>query len=233
MTDFLNELQEDIQEENLFSLWRQYGKYVIASMVAILLGTGIYLLWKNNREAELSRQSMQYQTAIKLIQEKHPEQALQILDELEKTQDGYKTLAQLQKAALKTQQALATNGAQNADFLEKAFAPFTQNETKFPPLKNLALVEQAYVLLAIQQNNPAVWKAIEASLTPQHPWKGVALELITLRAFQEKKGDAVKETLDKLLYHKDVSPEIQRRIGLEAMAMGLSLQEPLSHAPEY
>lgn len=225
MTDFLTELQADIQEENLVTLWRQYGKYVIFSMIAILLATGGYLLWQNHREAILTSQSLQYEKAVALIQEKHFDEALAILDELEKTQDGYKLLAQFQTTALKTQQALQLEASEKREALQAAFAPFIQNKAPFLPLKNLATIELGYALLTANQQDFTVAQAISTYLAPQNPWKGMALELTLLKAFQEKRGDEIKKTLAKSLYTPDVPQRVRARISLEAVGMGLSLQE--------
>lgn len=225
MTDLLNELQADIQEETLFSLWQQYGKYVIGLMGAILVATGAYLFWQHQRESTLAQQSMQYQTAVELIQEKRFEEALPILEALEKTQDGYKTLAQLQKTALKTQQALALASSQQTEALKAAFAPFMESGNAFPPLKNLTTIEFGYALLAAQQTDPFVLKSLEGYLTPQNPWKGLTLELTVLNAFQEKREGTIKKVLAKFLLNKDIPQGIQARIALETMGMGLSFEE--------
>ena len=52
MGDIFNEVNEDVRREQLIGLWRRYGRYLLAALAAIIIGTAAHGVWnhfKNQR----------------------------------------------------------------------------------------------------------------------------------------------------------------------------------------
>lgn len=214
MSDFLDELQDDMQQEKFLQLWKQYGKYLIVSCLVFLCGTGAYVFWSHQEKLKLEDLSIQYEQALTYFEDNRPDDALKILENLEKTPTGYSVLAKLQKASYRVKQAITSD--QDFTQVKKIYQDIAYN----PSFQPLAMISLAYTLATVHQRDPEVDKIIEAYETPHHPWKGLSLEVQALNAYHAHEN--VHQIYTRLLQSRDIPSVLKSRAALENMGAGFS-----------
>ncbi|MCA0370615.1 MAG: tetratricopeptide repeat protein [Proteobacteria bacterium] len=65
MDEFVAEVQEDIRREHLLSIWKSYGKYIIAAVVALIVGTGGYIYWEHHQSQAQQRDALLFEEMLK------------------------------------------------------------------------------------------------------------------------------------------------------------------------
>lgn len=174
MSDFLRELEEDIQEEKLFNLWRKYGNYVIGLALSIVIATAGYTLWQYFKQRHQLRAHASFSSAVSLLREGKGNDAFQAFQAIaEEGRGGYNKLARLYEAAL-------------ASDPSQIYAKMAQQNAADPALGNLPKILEAARNLA----DSSAMEAIQSLTAPNNAWAPLSLELL---AFADlKKGDDVK-----------------------------------------
>ena len=132
---FQKEVAEDLQRERMQKLWQQYGTYIIAGAVAIVLGVAGYKFQEARRIAAAEANGRQFTDAVKaLATSKGPEDQAK-LAALSTNPSGYGLLARLRiaaddAAAGRTDKALATYDAISAQpGIDRELADYARLQT--------------------------------------------------------------------------------------------------------
>ena len=99
MTDFIQEVDEDLRHERYKRLWDKYGKFVVAAMVVLVVGIAgsvAYRDWQKSKRAEDTRKLVQA-VELSVTDPKLGPDALASLAKSAST--GVGTLARLHQAA--------------------------------------------------------------------------------------------------------------------------------------
>ena len=182
MTDFIQEVDEDLRHERYKRLWDKYGKFVVAAMVVLVVGIAgsvAYRDWQKSKRAEDTRKLVQ---AVELSAT-DPKLGPDALASLAKSaSSGVGTLARLHQAA-----TLARSGE-----VPKAIEIYDQIAAD-------GSVDQVFrdlgVLLAAQHRADGPEAAAAAlKLAPliqdTNPWRHPALELTAVIALGQ--GDKAR-----------------------------------------
>ena len=182
MTDFIQEVDEDLRHERYQRLWDKYGKFVVAAMVVLVVGIAgsvAYRDWQKSKRAEDTRKLVQ---AVELSAT-DPKLGPDALASLAKSaSSGVGTLARLHQAA-----TLARSGE-----VPKAIEIYDQ-------IAAYGSVDQVFrdlgVLLAAQHRADGPEAAAAAlKLAPliqdTNPWRHPALELTAVIALGQ--GDKAR-----------------------------------------
>ncbi len=100
MADIFREVDEDLRHEQMHSLWRKYGKYLIACVVFIVLAVAGTNGWDAYKKSKAEKDSKQFAAAIDLLKDDKAEQAAAAFAELSANAGtaGYAYVAGLQAA---------------------------------------------------------------------------------------------------------------------------------------
>lgn len=99
MADIFDEISEDLRRQKMERLWSNYGKYLIAAIVLIILAVGFYEYWKYHSRETAERESAAFSEAVELIEQGDTQAGLAALRELqENAGGGYRFLAGLREA---------------------------------------------------------------------------------------------------------------------------------------
>ena len=99
MSDIFREVDEELRQDKLHSLWKSYGAYVIAIMVLIVGAVGGYRFYKSWEASQSGVSGAKYAKALLLIGENKIDEAAPLLSELSEDGHGaYPVLAKLQEA---------------------------------------------------------------------------------------------------------------------------------------
>jgi hypothetical protein len=168
MDQFVEEVQEEVRKEQWLRLWNQYGNMIIGVVVGAFIATGGYLFWSSQHDKRVQEQSILFEQALGLLEEKKDDAALKLFEKIATQADqGYKALALFH---------LGQNMARQGQSAEGTYKKIIDDHKNPLHLRELA----TYHLMAgrLQLENPEVFlKDLETILKPQSPWYASLLEL--------------------------------------------------------
>lgn len=197
MSDFFKELEEDIREERIITLWHKYGNYVIGLALAIVIGTSAYVLWQHMKHKAQLRRHVSFSQALDLMKQGKKEDAAKAFHDLAEEGGGYGKLAQLYEASL----------VPNPEAL---YTKISQKNVADPGLNKLPKV----LMAARALDKPDVLADLEPLTTPNNAWGPLSLELLALANL--KKGDQVEaaKMYMKMLKMAFLTPDEKLRAGM-------------------
>ena len=197
MSDFLTELEEDIREEQLFTLWKKYGNIIICVALFIILTTAGYAFWSYLKKQTQLVHYTTFSQAITLLKEGKAEEALKQFQDLGKNNDGYGKLAQLYEATLVSDP-------------DAVYEKLAKKETSDPALGKLSQI----LMVSRSFNTPNAFSILSSLSAPHNAWAPLSLELLGLVALE--KGDSVKaaDYYVSALKESLLTPEEQKRLRL-------------------
>lgn len=112
MSDIFHEVEEELRQEKLQKIWKQYGDYIIGGISVILLAVAGWQYWSHYQANKMAEASTAFQTAHMAAAGNDIKGALSQFDKLKDAPGGYAELAALSNAntlaaAGKTQDAIA------------------------------------------------------------------------------------------------------------------------------
>ena len=69
----LREIDEDLKQERLFKLWKDYGNYAIVGVVAIVIGVAVFKGWQSYSLELRMEQGEAFAAAQEAVIKKHPD----------------------------------------------------------------------------------------------------------------------------------------------------------------
>ena len=107
MGDIFREIDEDLRQERFERLWKRYGKFIVGAAVAVVLIVGGYKAWEHYSLKQKEESSMQYWSAMQLLNDGKKEDAAALFGSLVKNgTSGYRILAKFQKTAMLSEYAI-------------------------------------------------------------------------------------------------------------------------------
>lgn len=101
MSDIFEEVGEDLRRDQYVKLWKAYGKYLVAIIAAIVLGTATGVGYQEYASSRKNAASDLYEDAVTLLRDGNEVEAQLKLTELGASTDGvYKVLGVLREAAI-------------------------------------------------------------------------------------------------------------------------------------
>lgn len=197
MSDFFTELEEDIREERIFTLWQKYGNMVIGLALAIVIGTAGYTLWKYIKHQNQIKGHISFSNSVDLLKQGKKEEALKAFQDLAKDGGGYGKLAQLYEASLLPDP-------------EDLYAKISKENARDPALSNLPKI----LLAGRFFNTTTAVAPLEALSAPNNAWAPLSLELLALADL--KKGDeaSAAEQYIRALKESSLTANEQTRVGM-------------------
>ncbi|SMF00274.1 hypothetical protein SAMN06265365_11430 [Tistlia consotensis] len=190
MADIFREVDEEVRQEKLLRLWKQYGLYLVAGIVLLIVAVGGWKGYESWQASQRRDAADAYATALA----KASGDAAAALDSLEKqaapAEDGYGLLAALQAARLRA----------SAGDVEGAVAEWE----KIRDSEDLPRVyrDMAALLIVEHTFKDADAEQLDADLTPlldpASPVRPSAIELSALLALREGDNATARTRLKEL-----------------------------------
>lgn len=202
------EVDEELRREQFLKLWNKYGVYLIALLVAIILGVGGWKIYQSRKQAAQQAAGTRFSLAVREtpkpeVKPEHPG----VLEDIAKNgPGGYATLARLRlaasdKAAGKTAEALAT------------YEAIAKDKGADPLFADYARLQAAMLKL-----DSSDWTDMQNRLTPlaadSNAWRYSARELLGVAAMKAGKPQEARQEFEKLLTDRNVPPSIAERARL-------------------
>jgi hypothetical protein len=187
------EVDDDLRHDLMITLWRRFGKWMIATAVAIVVAVAGYQAYRGWKESERASQAAIFDQAEAAVAAGDAAKAIGLFSGLEtKGNAGFRTLARLRHAALLLSQDKRTEA-------RDLFRQVTSDDKALASYRDLAVILDA--LAGIDDDDPKVIVERLTRLTDAgHPWRHMALEVTALA--MAKGGDpgraaaALKDILD-------------------------------------
>lgn len=184
MGDIFREIDEELRQERFEKLWKAYGKYVIAGVVAVVLAVGGYRGWQEYRAKQRENESARFAAAVALAEQSKDKEAEALFAALAKEGDAYAVLARFHQAALKARAGDAAGAA-------AAFEAIAADDEVSRPLRDAAVVLGVmHAMEAKDADARRLAARLEPLMADRGPWRSAASELAGLLAL--KAGDAAK-----------------------------------------
>lgn len=205
--DLLDEIKEDLRNEQAKRFWKNYGRYIIAAVVALVLGTGLTSGYKQYAAHQAAMDAGEFSTAMQLANEKKADEAVKKLSDLALDgTSGYKTLALFSKANLALK-------AGKADEAAAAYDQVADNADIDPLYRGLATIYSTIIRMDLPNADLA---ALDAKLQPLtlagKPWRFSALELQGLIAMQQGNKEKAKNIFDRIAADAEAPGTMKQRV---------------------
>jgi len=198
------EVDEELRRERLLKLWDQYGTYVIAAVVVIIAGIGVYKYVETRRAQAAEAAGARLALAGRETAENKQAEAQKTLEEIAATgPKGYAALARLRLAAALREAGKSHEAASAYEEVAK--------EGGIDPL----LADYAQLQAATLRLDTADWTEMQNRLNglaaDGNPWRYSARELLALAAQKAGKIGEAREEYQRLLGDRGTPPGIAER----------------------
>ena len=186
MSDVFREVDEEVRHEQWVKLWKAYGHYAIAAVVAVVLVVAGGVGWTEFRTRQQHAESEQFAAAGQLLAAGQPELAAQRFALLaDNASTGYGTLAHLREAAAL---AAAGNTADAVTVLDR----LSVDDAADPALRELAALLAIYQLMDSASLDELAGR-LAPLLAGDSPWRSSARELNGVLAFRGGEAERARE----------------------------------------
>ena len=203
MSDLLDEIKEDLHEERIQQLWKNYGSWLVGGVVAILGSTALGVAWQSWSASKQSDYASTYANAL-TIESERLEESLKLLEDLSHRSTGFALLAKFHLAshALK-----AGDRAQAKSHLHEVGKMGHLD----PLYRDLAKLMSLYIGLDTLEANEGL-KELETLTGEKNPWRYLALELKGLLLLKKKDYALAQATFDSLVALNLPIPAFSHRV---------------------
>jgi hypothetical protein len=192
VADIFQEVDEEIRRDRFADLWKRYGAFVIAACIAVVVGTGGRVAYREWREASRLELAERYRAAAELAQKNQPAEAAKAFAAIaEDAPGGYGVLARLREAA-----AHAEAGDRAAALA--AYDRLAADSSAEKVYRDLARLHAA-MLLADQAPAAEVELRLEPLLAADNPWRHSARELKGLVALREGRANDARQAFQAIV----------------------------------
>ncbi|MDZ3830247.1 MAG: tetratricopeptide repeat protein [Sphingopyxis sp.] len=213
----LQEVDEAVRKDQLDSVMRRYGRWIIGGVAGGLLAFGGYLYWNHSQDVARGERAEELVAAFEKVTAGQPAAANEALKKIEAAGDpAYRAAALIQQANIK---------AQGGD-LKAAAALMAQAaaDTKLDPtLRDMALIRQtAFEFDTLKPDQViARMKPIVDAKDPQSSWFASAAELTAIAHYRLGQYDKAGALYGRIAKLPDVPKSLQSRTVQMAGMLGV------------
>jgi hypothetical protein len=222
---FMRELEEELRRERIEKIWKEYGTYLLAGALIIVVGVLGYKYVERTRLVSAQTMGARYESALTLAQEGKDGSAAKEFETIATEGSGYGALARLQFAGSLLKQGKKPEAL-------AAYEALANDSGADQLLREFAAVQAAAVRLG-----EADFTEMQNRLTPlmgdAQPWRYSARELLGLAAFKAGNEGEARIILTPLLVdHKTPQSILERaQIVLAEIASGEIAKKAGNEAP--
>jgi len=175
--DIFQEVDDEVRQARLGRLWASYGRYLILTLVSIVVATAAKVGWDELRERKMVAESTMFSAGVDLAESGQHEQAAVTFNTLvNESGAGYSQLAALREAAALVDSGQSSKAISVYD--ELANAPGTE-----PLLAELSIILAATQRLEQGLSSDAI-SSLESIVLGSGPWQYLGQEIMALSRIQ-------------------------------------------------
>jgi hypothetical protein len=208
------EVDEEFRRDQAVRLWKQYGNYVVAVALAVILGVSAFKGWEYWQTYRAETAGTAYYQALSHLEQDRTDQAQTIFADLASDgHRGYASLARLQLAGI-----LAGQG-QTAQAVE-AYDAVAEDGSAAREFRDLARIRAGY-LLAETASPQDLQERLAVLERPDSPWRNAVREIVASAHYRT--GNLMEA--DRLMNEILADPEAPQSMRQRAQMM-VQLLEP-------
>ena len=204
MSDIFSEVEEDLRRDQMQSLWKRYGGYVVGlalGIVAVTAGTEIY---QNQTENARQEAAQRYEAALNAVEAGNEDAAQAALAAIAKDgDDGFAVLANLKRAGLLIEAGQKDEAA--------AIYESLADEADTPPAIRALANIRATALLFDGLSDDDVRARLEGQSAEGEAFRHGALELLALSALRAGDAERARTHLNSLTLDPGTPPNMRTR----------------------
>lgn len=201
---FIREVNEELRQDQLRSLWQRFGSYIIGAAVLVVLATAAFVGYEQWTASRANHSGDLFARALELSEQGRADEALDVFAELESAGYGaYPILARMRAAA-----ALVENGE-----VEEAIAKLdaVANDRSAPgAIQDIARIRAA-LLLVDHGSYADVAARVEALTADTNPMRHSAREALGLAAWKEGNRENAMALFGQILDDMEAPAGVRRR----------------------
>jgi hypothetical protein len=203
VTEFFDEIDEEVRREQLQKLWQKYSIHIIAAALLVIAAVGGWRGYQYLEQKKAAEAGDAFNKAVELSdQGKHSEAEAAFNDLVAKAPAGYRMLARFRaaaEAANKDPQAAA-----------KMFDDLAADGSIGPEFQALARIRAAG-LLVDTATYPDMVRRLEPDAAAGQTFRHAARELLALSAFRANDNTATRKWLDEIELDAETPPSMRSR----------------------
>lgn len=201
---FLREVDDELRRDQALTVWRQYGRVIVAVIVVALLAFAAFLFWQHRQEQAAGREGEQLQQAYDALAANDTAAATAPLAALARSgSDGYRALAAFTAADV----LLQKNDLKGA---AAKFATIAGDTTVAQPFRDLALIRQTSA--EFDQLKPdVVVERLRTLAAAGSPWLGSAGEMVAVAYLRQGRRDLAGQVYARIAGNDDVPRSLRQR----------------------
>lgn len=208
------EVDEEFRRDQALRLWKQWGNYVVAVALAVIVGVAAFKGWEYWQTWRAETAGTAYHQALSHLEQDRTEQAQTIFADLASDgHQGYATLARLQLAGI-----LAEQG--QVDEAVEAYDAVAEDGAAAREFRDLARVRAGY-LLAETASAEELQERLAMLERPNSPWRNAVREIVASAHYRT--GNLMEA--DRLMNEILADPEAPQSMRQRAQMM-VQLLEP-------
>ncbi|MEP3525710.1 MAG: tetratricopeptide repeat protein [Hyphomicrobiales bacterium] len=214
MSDFFREVDEELRNDRMHNIWKNYGKLFIGGIVLVVLATAAYRYYIYWVDSQAGISGDKYLQALQLIEDGDRDGGQKLLSELEADGfGGYPILARFKAAA-------AVLGGGDKPTAIKAFDALADEGSIPEELRDYARLQAAIATVDIGSYDD-VKKRTETLLGDDNPWRHLAREALALSAWKGGRVDEAAKWVYELKRAVDIPQGLRQRVQLlEELVVG-------------
>jgi hypothetical protein len=216
---FVREVDEELQRDQLLSLWQRYGKPAVAGIVVLLLAWAAYLYWQHRKDQAVGLQGEDYTQVIDTLTSGSDLGALAKLGSIRKSDaTGYHAPAGLIEGSIGLQKNEPKKAA-------AAFGTVVADANAAKPWRDLALIRQTAAEFDTLSPD-AIISRLKPLAVAGNPWFGSAGEMTAMAYLRLNKPDLAAKMFADLAKDETVPESIRNRTSEKANALGVDSNRP-------
>ena len=203
--EFIREVDDELRREQALTIWKKYGRWMIAVVLGGLALFGAYLWWQNDRETKRGIEGEQLSTALDDLAAGKIDTAKAQLDKLAGAQSsGVAVSAKLAGAAVAMSKGDITGAS-------ASYAAIAADSTLDAPYRDLALVRQTAAEFDSIKPEDVVAR-LKPLAAPGNPWFGSAGEMVGIAYMKMGKPDLARAMFAAVAKAEGVPDSIRERV---------------------
>ena len=191
MTDIFQEVDEEVRREQLKKLWQQYGNYLVALCVLVVVGVGAWRGYQWWEAKQAAQSGAAFEQAVTLAEAgKHQAAEAAFAKLATDGTAGYRVLARLREAA-----ELAGTDSKGA---VAAYDEIAADGSAGQVIRDLAAVRAGF-LLADTASYSEIRNRLEPLTAADRPFRYSAREILALSAWKSGDMTAARQWTDMIM----------------------------------
>ncbi len=204
MVDLFDEIKEDVTREKYAKLWLEYGKYVIATAIAIVIITTLAVAYKGYKAKQYEKLGNMLYQSFKSESEGNIDNSIKGYSELADLDEStYSQLSSMRNARI-------LSGQNKQDEANKLYQEIFNSDKSVKELKDLAAI--LYLQNSLESKaDDQILQAVNDIINDNNIYKYTAKQLLAYYNYNIGNSSEAKRLFEELLQSTDTPANIKKR----------------------